>query len=44
VAQAHAFAWDGTRILIQAGSYDEAITLNKQVRLLAAGGVVTIGQ
>lgn len=43
VAQAHALAWNGARIKIQAGVYNEAITLSKRVTLLANGGLVRIG-
>jgi hypothetical protein len=44
VGEANAFAWNGVRIKIQAGSYPEALTVAKQVTLLASGGPVTIGR
>ncbi len=44
VGLGHSFAWDGSQISIKAGSYNETLTLNKEVRLLADGGTVAIGQ
>lgn len=44
IAEAEAFAWDGTRLVIAAGSYDEAITIDEQIELVPLGGTVTIGQ
>lgn len=43
VGEANAFAWDGARILIQGGSYPEALTFTKNVTVLGANGSVTIG-
>lgn len=44
VNSAHNAAWNGVRIKISAGSYDETLTANKAVTLIANGGTVTIGQ
>jgi len=43
VGQAHAAAWEGLRIKIRSGAYEENITLDKEVTLVSDGGVVTIG-
>lgn len=44
VTAAYNFAWNGARIKIKAGSYRETLAFSKQVKLLTAGGTVTIGQ
>lgn len=44
VGEANNFAWNGSRIKIQAGSYPETLTFSKELTLLATGGMVTIGQ
>lgn len=44
VTEANGIAFDGARIKITAGSYDEAVTFSRQITVLASGGVVTIGQ
>ena len=44
VGAANDFAWNGARIKIQAGSYPEALTMDKQLTVLATGGTVTIGE
>jgi hypothetical protein len=41
---AHNAAFAGLFIRIESGIYNETLTLNKQVTLLAEGGMVTIGQ
>ncbi len=43
VAAAHAAAWDGALLAIEAGVYAEALTLDKRVTLAATGGSVAIG-
>ncbi len=43
VHMAHAFAWDGARINVRSGSYPGALTLSKQLTVLAEGGAVVIG-
>ncbi len=40
---ANNFAWNGSRIRFNAGSYPGAITFNKPLTLIATGGTVTIG-
>lgn len=44
VGEANNFAWDGSRIRIQAGSYREPITFSKRLTVLASGGSVIIGR
>ena len=44
VTTAHNAAWSGVHIKIATGSYNEALTLNKNVMLIADGGPVIIGQ
>lgn len=41
---AHNFAWDGSRIRFKTGAYPGAITLRKEVTLIAEGGIATLGQ
>jgi hypothetical protein len=36
-------SWDGARIRIQAGSYNEPVTFSRQMTVIANGGTVTIG-
>lgn len=43
VTAAYNFAWNGARIKIKTGSYREALTMSKQVTILADGGPVIIG-
>lgn len=43
VAAAHASAWDGAVLAIQAGDYPESLILDKPVTLLAIDGVATLG-
>lgn len=43
VTAAHAAAWDGAVLAVEAGAYAEALTLDKPVTLAATGGSVTIG-
>jgi len=44
VSEANGFAWEGSRIRIQSGSYPETLTLSKKLTLLANGGPATIGR
>ncbi len=44
VAEANNLAWNGAQIKILAGSYNETLTISKNVTLLAVNGTVTIGQ
>jgi hypothetical protein len=44
VTAAHGFAWHGSRIKIQPGSYPEVLTLSKQLTVLGGNGLVRIGQ
>jgi hypothetical protein len=44
VTAANNFAWDGARIKIKPGSYNETLTFSRQLTVLADGGTVTIGQ
>lgn len=44
IALGHSAAWSGARIKIQAGNYNETLTLNKRVTLVSNGGIVRIGQ
>jgi len=41
---AHNFAWNGSRIRFNAGSYPDAVTFTREVTLIAQGGMATIGQ
>lgn len=41
---ANGFAWDGVRIKIKAGVYPEAVTISRNVVLVADGGAVVIGR
>lgn len=41
---AYNFAWNGSRIRFKAGTYAGALTLTKEVTLIAEEGTVTIGQ
>jgi hypothetical protein len=43
VAEANTFAWDGSRIKIRAGSYQESVTFSKQIQLLPWEGTATVG-
>jgi hypothetical protein len=43
ISEAYNLACNGAWIKIKAGSYPEALTLSKQVRLVAQGGTATIG-
>lgn len=43
VAAAASNAWDGCRIEIRAGTYNESVSISKRVRLVATGGIVRIG-
>jgi hypothetical protein len=43
VAEAHAYAWDGAKIDVFAGSYPEALRVEKRVQLRVSGGDATIG-
>ncbi len=43
VSEGNNFAWDGSRIKIQAGSYSETLTFTKRLDVLAEGGSVLIG-
>lgn len=43
VTQAVGLAWDGSEIWAQPGVYDEALAINRRVRLIANGGTVRIG-
>ena len=44
IIAANDFAWNGAKIKISAGSYPEALTISKIVKLEAIGGTVTIGK
>ncbi|MEE9293658.1 MAG: hypothetical protein V3W34_01665 [Phycisphaerae bacterium] len=44
VNEANNLAWDGARIKIKAGSYNETLIFSKELLVLADGGTVTIGQ
>jgi hypothetical protein len=44
ISQAHGVAWNHMTFRIRAGSYDESLTLTKDLTLRAIGGMVTIGQ
>lgn len=43
VNEAAALAWNGSQIHITTGVYPESVTINRPVRLVAAGGTVRIG-
>ena len=43
VTEGYNFAWGGSRIQIQGGSYSETLTMSKHVTLIGANGTVTIG-
>jgi hypothetical protein len=43
VGEADALTWDGAEFRIQAGVYDEALTIGRRVRLTSQGGVAHIG-
>ncbi len=43
ISGANGFAWDGVRMKIKAGVYNEAVTINRNVVLIADGGTVVIG-
>ena len=39
---AHAAAWDGAVLAIQAGAYNESLVLDRRVALLPIGGIISI--
>jgi hypothetical protein len=43
VSGAANLAWNGSEIRIQAGSYDETLTISQRVRITAEGGMARIG-
>jgi hypothetical protein len=44
VGQANDLAWDGAQIKIKTGTYPEALTFSKRIRVLVENGPVIIGQ
>jgi len=44
VGAANQLAWNGCELRIQAGRYDEAVTITKRMQMTGRGGVVWIGQ
>ena len=42
VTAAHAAAWDGAVLAIQAGAYNESLVLDRRVALLPIGGIISI--
>jgi hypothetical protein len=44
VSEANDQCWDGARIVIRQGSYNEALTFSNRVEVIAEDGPVTIGQ
>jgi len=44
VGEANNLAWNGSKIMIQAGAYLEALTVNKQLQVLATGGKAIFGK
>lgn len=44
VREANNIAWDGAQIKIRSGSYSEALTISKRIRVLTESGTVTIGK
>lgn len=44
VGEAYSMAWDGSLMMIKAGSYPESLTLSKRVELHAVDDTVIIGQ
>jgi hypothetical protein len=43
ISDAYDYAWNGSRIKIKSGSYDEILTFAKRMQVLAIGGPVRIG-
>ncbi|MGE0481322.1 MAG: hypothetical protein AB7Q17_12705 [Phycisphaerae bacterium] len=37
-------AWNDTRLVVRAGSYSEALTMNKRIRVISSGGTAFIGR
>jgi hypothetical protein len=37
------FAWDGTRLIIDAGNYNETLTITEEITLHSSGGSAVIG-
>jgi hypothetical protein len=44
VSDAYNLAWNRAKIKIRAGTYPESLILSKRIRLVAAGGTVSIGK
>jgi serine protease len=44
VGEANDIAWNGARLLVDAGSYPESLTFSTRLTVLAQGGTVIIGQ
>jgi hypothetical protein len=44
VNEANSMAWDGSRMIIENGSYPEATTFEKRMEVLSRGGTVVIGK